>query len=43
MPELLHKTTVQGMVRFNSDTTKFEGYNGTDWINLVEENWGSLS
>lgn len=34
---------VQGMVRFNSDTTKFEGYNGTDWINLVEENWGSLT
>ena len=34
---------VQGMVRFNTDTTKFEGYNGTDWINLVEENWGSLS
>ena len=34
---------VQGMVRFNSDTNKFEGYDGTDWINLVSEIWGDLT
>lgn len=34
---------VQGMIRFNSDTSKFEGYDGTDWINLVSEIWGDLT
>lgn len=34
---------VQGMIRFNSDTNKFEGYDGTDWINLVSEIWGDLT
>ena len=34
---------VQGMIRFNTTTSKFEGYNGSDWINLVEEDLGNLS
>ena len=32
-----------GMIRFNTTTSKFEGYNGSDWINLVEEDLGNLS
>lgn len=25
-------TPEPGMIRFNTDTNKFEGYNGTNWI-----------
>lgn len=25
----------QGQIRFNTDTGEYEGYNGTDWINLL--------
>ena len=24
-----------GMVRFNSTTSRFEGYNGSEWINMI--------
>jgi hypothetical protein len=35
---------VQGMVRFNSETTRFEGYNGTQWINIdIPDDWGSVA
>jgi hypothetical protein len=23
-----------GMIRFNTDTSKFEGYDGSNWVNL---------
>ena len=29
-------TAVAGMVIWNSDSTQFEGYDGTNWINLVD-------
>jgi len=29
-------TAAAGMVIWNSTTTQFEGYNGTNWINLVD-------
>lgn len=33
----------QGMVRFNSETKRFEGYNGTDWVNIdIVDDWGSV-
>lgn len=34
----------EGMVRFNSDTKRFEGYNGTEWINIdIPDDWGSIN
>ena len=33
-----------GMVRFNSDTSRFEGYNGSEWINIdIPDDWGSVT
>lgn len=33
----------EGMVRFNSETSRFEGYNGDDWLNIdIVDNWGTL-
>ena len=33
----------EGMVRFNSETKRFEGYNGSEWINIdIPDDWGSL-
>ena len=32
-----------GMVRFNSTTSRFEGYNGSEWINIdIPDDWGSI-
>ena len=32
------------MVRFNSTTSRFEGYNGTSWINIdIPDDWGSVA
>ena len=38
-------TTPQaGMVRFNSTTSRFEGYNGSEWINIdIPDDWGSVT
>ena len=34
----------EGMVRFNSDTSRFEGYNGDEWLNIdIVDDWGSIS
>lgn len=34
----------QGMVRFNSDTKRFEGHNGTGWINIdIPDDWGMVT
>lgn len=34
----------EGMVRFNSETSRFEGYNGTEWINIdIPDDWGSVT
>lgn len=39
-PEVAHA----GMVRFNSENTRFEGHNGTSWINIdIPDDWGSIS
>ena len=36
-------TAAEGMVRFNSETKRFEGYNGTEWLNIdIVDNWGTL-
>ena len=36
-------TGQEGMVRFNSETKRFEGYNGTEWINIdIPDDWGSI-
>ena len=33
-----------GMVRFNSTTSRFEGYNGSEWINIdIPDDWGSVA
>ena len=33
-----------GMVRFNSETSRFEGYNGSEWINIdIPDDWGSVT
>ena len=33
-----------GMVRFNSETSRFEGYNGSEWINIdIPDDWGSVA
>tara|TARA_B100001057_G_scaffold487831_1_gene571181 strand:- start:5681 stop:6778 length:1098 start_codon:yes stop_codon:yes gene_type:complete len=32
-----------GMVRFNSETSRFEGYNGSEWINIdIPDDWGGV-
>jgi len=37
-------TPEEGMVRFNSETKRFEGYNGTEWLNIdIVDDWGSIS
>lgn len=34
----------EGMVRFNSQTKRFEGYNGSEWINIdIPDDWGSVA
>ena len=36
-------TGQEGMVRFNSETKRFEGYNGTEWLNIdIVDDWGTL-
>ena len=25
----------QGMIRFNTSTTRVEGYDGSDWVNII--------
>jgi len=36
-------TPQSGMVRFNSTTSRFEGYNGSEWINIdIPDDWGSV-
>lgn len=37
-------TPQAGMVRFNSTTSRFEGYNGSEWINIdIPDDWGSVT
>ena len=37
-------TPQEGMVRFNSETSRFEGYNGSEWINIdIPDDWGSVT
>ena len=37
-------SATSGMVRFNSTTSRFEGYNGSSWINIdVPDDWGSVA
>ena len=32
--------SVQVWVRFNSETSRFEGYNGSEWINIdIPDDW----
>jgi hypothetical protein len=34
-------TGVTGMIRFNSTTTRFEGYNGSAWVNIDNQGYDS--
>ena len=37
-------SATSGMVRFNSTTSRFEGYNGSNWINIdIPDDWGSVA
>lgn len=37
-------TPQAGMVRFNSTTSRFEGYNGSEWINIdIPDDWGLVT